>query len=101
MPKFEDWELEWPLDRYVNEEIAFKRYENLYDNDFSSGNCERCFGSGKINAYCGRCYQPEQCMFKDGKVVSITVPHVCSLCPLGENTCSMNFILGSVWMQEK
>ena len=81
MPEFEEWE--WLLDRYVNEELAFKRYENLYDNDFSSGNCERCFGYARMNAYCGRCYQPEQCVFKNGKLVSINCPTIVQFTSIG------------------
>ena len=40
MPEFEEWELEWLLDKYAKEDIARRRYKNLYDNNFSQGNCE-------------------------------------------------------------
>ena len=74
MSDFFDWERDWPLDRYVNCDIAWRAYPNLYDNDFSKGNCENCFGCGTINAHCGQCYRVEQCMFNDGKVVSLNCP---------------------------
>ena len=53
MSDFEDWELDWPLDKYANRDLARRVYPNLYDNDFSQGNCECCFGSGAINVHCG------------------------------------------------
>ena len=74
MQRFEDWELEWPLDKYAKEDIARKRYPNLYDDDFSEGNCEHCYGVGYINAYCGRCFRIENCTFKNGKLESIHCP---------------------------
>ena len=74
MQHFEDWECEWPLDKYAKEDIARRRYKNFYDNDFSQGNCECCFGSGTINVYCGWCYRVEQCLFKDGKIEIINCP---------------------------
>ena len=73
----------WPTDKYVKEKLASRRHKNLYDNDFSSGNCERCFGIARMNAYCGRCYRPKQCVFKNGKLVSINCPRIVQFMPIG------------------
>ena len=74
MSDYENWE--WPMDKYVNAELAVRRYKNLYNNNFSSGNCERCFGIARMNAYCGRCYHPEQHVYKNGKLVKLNCPTI-------------------------
>ena len=74
MMDHENWE--WPMDKYVNADLAFRRHKNLYDNNFSAGNCERCFGIGKMNAYCGRCYCPEQCVYQNRKLVKLNCPRI-------------------------
>ena len=74
MSDYENWE--GPMDKYVNEDLAVRRYKNLYDNNFSSGNCERCFGIARMNAYCGRCYHPEQHVYKNGKLVKLNCPTI-------------------------
>ena len=65
---------EGPKDMYADEEIARVRYPNIFDNDFSEGNCEHCYGVGYINTYCGRCFRIENCTFKNGKLETIKCP---------------------------
>ena len=88
---------EWLPDKYGKEDVARKRHKNLYDNDFSEGNSECCYGGGYIKAYCGRCFRIEDCMFKNGKLKCINCPTFIQFMSISGNYLFNDFII-KMWM---
>ena len=91
MTDHENWE--WPMDKYARAELAYWRYKDPLSNNLFSGNCERCYGIGRMNAYCGRCYRPEQRVYQDGKLIRLNCPTIVKF-----TSCNGKYLFNEVYV---